>query len=141
MEEIFKIVGPIGLIAAIAAAVTAVICHIVAMQLSQQREELRVLRVALERDPSPGQLAQAVRMWPEVGKYSPNMQKAELVKKAHEEEIKRAQKTESIKGLVRTMFFVAAFALALYVASIFIARNAAAQGATPTTTTETPATN
>ena len=142
MEQVFATIGPIALIASIAMAVAAVICHIIGIQLTQQREEIRVLRVALERDPSPGQLAQAIRIWPEVGKYSANMQKVELVKKAHEEENKRAQKAEMIKGLVRTIFFVSAFAMALYIASIFLRpRPDATPTTVPSTTTETPSTN
>lgn len=140
MEEVFGVIGPIALISAIGTAVVAVICHIIAYQSNQSREEMRVLRVALERDPSPAQLAQAIRMWPEAGKFSPNLQKTELVRRAHEEEGKRAAKTEMIKGLVRTIFFISAFAAALYVASLFLRpRPESPQPAN--TTTEAPVTN
>lgn len=140
MEEVFGVIGPIALISAIGTAVVAVICHIIAYQSNQGREEMRVLRVGLERDPTPAQLAQAIRMWPEAGKFSPNLQKTELVRRAHEEEGKRAAKTEMIKGLVRTIFFISAFAGALYVASLFLRPRPDAPQQ-PATTTEAPTTN
>lgn len=101
-----------------------------------------MLRVGLERDPTPAQLAQAIRLWPEAGKFSPNLQKTELVRRAHEEEGKRAAKTEMIKGLVRTIFFISAFAAALYVASLFLRpRPEAAQPPANQPTTETTTSN
>lgn len=122
MQDIAKTIGPIALIAGICCVVAAIIIYVISNQLSTSREEMRKLRVALERDPTPGQLGEALKMWPEAGKYSGNQQKPELVRRAHEEETKRAQKCEMMKGLTRTMFFVGAFAGALYVASIFVGR-------------------
>ena len=138
MQDIARNVGPIALIAAIALLVAGIIIFIISMQLASSREELRALRVALERDPTPAQLGEAIKMWPEAGKYSQNQQKSELIRKAHDEETKRAQKNEDLKGLSRTIFFVAAFSGALYVASIFLGREPAAEPA-PVTNQEQPA--
>jgi hypothetical protein len=137
MEAILHTVAPIALIIAIACIVAAVCIHIVAAQTHGSRETLRALRVALERDPTPSQIGEALQMWPEASKYAVNQQKLELIKCAHNEETKRAQKTEVLKGLVRTIFFVAAFAGAVYVASIFIK---VPEETAPTTTT-TPTTS
>jgi len=125
MQEIARTVGPIALIAGIGCIVAGAIIYIISTQLATSREEMRKLRVALERDPTPAQLGEAIKLWPEAGKYSPNQQKPELIRRAHEEETKRAQKNEMMKGLSRTMFFVGAFAGALYVASIFLGREPA----------------
>lgn len=137
MQEIFKTAGPIGLIVGIATAIGAVFCHIIAIQLSASREELRKLRVALERDPSPGQLGEALKMWPDAGKYSQGQKVQELVKQAHIEEGKRASKNESVKGAVRVLFFVAVMGVALFIASIFLGREPAAD---PTPVADPPIT-
>jgi hypothetical protein len=129
MQEIFKTIGPIGLIAGIATAIAAVFCHIFAIQLSASREELRKLRVALERDPSPGQLGEALKMWPDAGKYAQGQKVQELVKQAHIEEGKRAHRNESVKGAVRVLFFLSAMGFALFIASIFLGREPAPEAA------------
>lgn len=125
MQEIFKTAGPIGLIVGIATAMGAIICHIIAIQLSASREELRKLRVALERDPSPGQLGEALKMWPDAAKYSQGQKIQELVKQAHIEEGKRASKNESVKGGVRVLFFISVMGIAIFIASIFLGRDPA----------------
>ncbi|MEQ1821128.1 MAG: hypothetical protein ABL949_01325 [Fimbriimonadaceae bacterium] len=129
MQELFKTLGPIGLIAGVAMAVGAVLCHIFAIQLSASREELRKLRVALERDPSPGQLGEALKMWPEAAKYAQGQKVQELVKQAHIEEGKRAHRNESVKGAVRVLFFISAMGFALFIASIFLGREPAPEAA------------
>ena len=122
MNELFKTIGLIGMIAAIGTALGAVLCHLIAIQLSKSREELRRLRVALERDPSPGQLGEAMMMWPETAKYSQSQKLVELVKQAHLEEGRRAEKTETVKGAVRVLFFISTVGIAIYIASIFLAK-------------------
>lgn len=137
MEAILHTVAPIALIIGIACIIAAVLIHIVASQTHASRETLRALRVALERDPSPAQIGEALQMWPDASKYAVGQQKMELIKCAHTEETKRAQKTEMLKGLVRTIFFVAAFAGAVYVASLFIKEPDATAPAPTTSTTQT----
>ena len=107
----------------IKSVVGAIICHIVAIQLSASREELRKLRVALERDPSPGQLGEALKMWPDAAKYSQGQKVQELVKQAHLEEGKRASKNETVKGGVRVLFFISVMGIAIFVAGIFLGRD------------------
>lgn len=120
MEQFFNVARPISLPLAIGAMVAGIITYWIARQLSASREELRVLRVALERDPSTSQLAQALRLWPGVAQYPPTHQTQEMVKRAHQEETRRAEKTEATMGIVRTFFALAALAGAIYVASFFV---------------------
>ncbi len=121
MEEIIKIVGIVSLIVAIATGVTAVVCHFLAAQLNASREEMRALRVALEKDPSPAQVGQALRHWPEATKFGESMQLVELRKGAHGEELKRAERTEKLKGLVRVLFFFTAIGMALFITGQILA--------------------
>ncbi len=121
MEEIIKIVGLVGLIVAIATGVAAVVCHFLAIQLNTSREEMRALRVALEKEPSPAQLGEALRLWPEATKYNGGMQLAELRKGAHGQELIRAERTEKLKGLVRVLFFIAVIGIVLFIAGQVLA--------------------
>jgi hypothetical protein len=100
-------------IGGVAGAVTA---FVLARQLSASREDIRKLRVALERDPSPNQLGEALTMWPEVKQYPQTHQLAEMVNRAHKEEGKRAERYQVTMGISR--FFVA---LAVLGAGIWIA--------------------
>lgn len=133
MEDIARTVGPIALIVAIASLVAGIIIYVLSMQVGANRETLRALRVALERDPTPSQLGEAIKLWPEAGKFSQNQQKNEMVRRAHEDETKLAQKTEMMKGMSRSVFFLSAFTGALFIASIFLGRAPAATEPAPTT--------
>jgi hypothetical protein len=124
MEEIARTVGPIALIASIASVVAGAIIYLLSTQVAQNRETLRKLRVALERDPTPSQLGEAMKIWPESAKFTAALQKTEMVRLAHNDETKLAQKNEMMKGMSRSVFFLAAFAGAIFVASIFLGRPA-----------------
>src|SRR5688572_30665689 len=92
----------------------------VSRQLSASREELRLLRVALERDPSPGQLGQALQMFPQAAQYPQTHRVGEMVKQAHVEETRRADKVERMMGITRSFFSLAALGGAIFVASLFL---------------------
>jgi urea transporter len=124
MEDIFKIAGPIGLIVAIATALGAVFAHLFAIQLHNSREEMRRLRVGLEKDPSPAQMGEALRMWPEATKFTGAMQMGELRKNAHAAEMSRASKAENIKGMVRVFFFISAIGIVLFIVDKILASRA-----------------
>ena len=89
VENILAIAGPIGGLVAVVAVVLALIGHLYGRQVSIGRETVRKLRVGLEHDPSPGQLGQALRLWPEAAKYPGNNQRIELVKQANLDEARR----------------------------------------------------
>jgi len=120
VAKILEVAGPIGGLAALAFLVVAGLGHVLARQVAMNRETMRKLRVALEHDPSPGQLGQALALWPEAAKYPPTPQRQELVKQATLEERRRADRTELIKGWVRVFLGLAFLGVALYVASLFI---------------------
>lgn len=120
VENILEVAGPIGGLAALAFLVLAGLGHLFARQVAMSRETVRTLRVALEHDPSPGQIGHALSLWPEAAKYPPTPQRQELVKQATLEERRRADRTELIKGWVRVFLGLAFLGAALYVASLFI---------------------
>lgn len=124
------VVANIGLLLAIGTAIGGIVCFILSIQLMNRREELRKLRVALEKDPTPGQLAQAAQTWPETGPYTGNMLKAEYVRRAHEEESKRANTAEVVKGWVRSLFFVSVVGLAVFL-GCYYGKNYVDQAPTP----------
>lgn len=117
-ENILAIAGPIGGLVAVVALVLALIGHLYGRQVSEGRETVRKLRVGLEHDPSPGQLGQALRLWPEAAKYPGNNQRIELVKQAQLDEARRANQFEFVKGLVRMCLGVVFIGVVLYILSM-----------------------
>ncbi|MBX7133314.1 MAG: hypothetical protein K1X67_11620 [Fimbriimonadaceae bacterium] len=118
VENILAIAGPIGGLVAVVAVVLALIGHLYGRQVSIGRETVRKLRVGLEHDPSPGQLGQALRLWPEAAKYPGNNQRIELVKQANLDEARRANQFEFVKGVVRMCIGIAFLGVVLYILSM-----------------------
>lgn len=109
--------GPIGGLVCLAMVVAAVGGHLYARGAASEREVVRSLRVALERDPSPTQLSQAMRRWPEAGRYPEAHQRQELIKQSQLEEGRRANNTELIKGVVRVCIGIAVLGAAIFLAA------------------------
>lgn len=121
-QKIFEIAGPIGGLAAIGAVVAAILTFLMSKQASQSREEMRKLKIALERDPSQAQLSQALALWPAAGQYPATQQLIEFRKQALNEESRRADRVEQIKGVMRFFAFVAFLGIAIYVSSLFLGK-------------------
>lgn len=137
MKEVMGVLAPIALTVGIGCLVGGIIGFIVSLQMMKDREIFRELRVALERDPTPGQLAEARRRWPDTGQFSGNMLKGEYVKRAHQEEMRKADRAEKIKGWVRSLFFVAVIGVALFFVGNYV-KNMPEPAPQPTQTEETP---
>lgn len=125
--KILEVAGPIAGILVIAELVAAGVMHLLARQTAENRETMRKLRVALEHDPSPGQLGQALQMWPEAAKYPPTVQRQELVKQATLAEHNKADRTEFIKGVVRFLLGLAFLCAVIFIMSRFIRPSSATE--------------
>lgn len=101
MKEILQTATPIALLGLIACVVGAAVAYWIASRMGANRETLRKLRGSLERDPSPGQLAEARRMWPIVNDSPPKLQLGEMIRHAHSDEAKISQRFEAGKALSR----------------------------------------
>jgi hypothetical protein len=113
MEQVYNFIVVLGIPLIAVGVVGAIITYILARQISGSREELRVLRIALERDPSPVQVGQALRLWPDVAQLPKNIQPGEMVKRAHVDEGKRAERAEATLGICRTFIAIAVVGIAI----------------------------
>jgi hypothetical protein len=101
MKEVLQTATPIALIGGIVCLIGAALIYLVATRVAASRDELRKLRTALERDPSPAQHAQARGMWPIVSQTAEKLQQSEFVRHAHHDEAKLSARFEQMKGLSR----------------------------------------
>lgn len=92
------------------------ICHMG----SQSREQLRELRHALEKDPSPAQLNEARRLWPDASKLPGKYEVDDLKRRALEAEMKRANSFELSKGTLRVFLFVMGLGIALHLVGRYV---------------------
>ena len=115
MEKAIDIAIQIAPILAIAAVVAAIIMWVIGKRISDNRELLRSLRVALDRDPSPAQISEAIRMWPEATQYPGHHQVDELRRIARDDETKRAKNFEMAKKGSRVFATIAFLAVAIYI--------------------------
>ena len=104
---------------AIGAVLSMGVAYFISRQLHNDREQLRQLRVSLEKGPSPAQMGEGLRMWPEIGKFPQNLQIQEMVKRASIDENRRAERVEVVMGIVRFIGFLAFIGIALIVAGMF----------------------
>ena len=118
--QVFGIASPIAMIVAIGGAIAGIIFYLVSKQVSESREAMRKLKLGLEQDPSPAQLAEALRNWPAAGQYPATQQLIEFRKQAQREEALRADRNERVKGTMRFFCFLSFLGVAVYVAGIFL---------------------
>ena len=82
MEQVYEVALKIALPASIAALVVAIILYLVSRQLGNGRQEMRTLRISLEHDPSPAQVAKAVEIFPDTSRYTGPHRITELARQA-----------------------------------------------------------
>jgi hypothetical protein len=104
---------------AIGALLGVATAYYISRQLSKDREQLRTLRVSLERDPSPGQIGSGLRMWPDVARFPANLQVQEMIKRASQDENRRAERVEVTLSVTRFIACLAFIGIALAVAGMF----------------------
>lgn len=119
MEQILSTAGAVGLPVAIAAVVGAIIAILISYNIKQSRETVRTLRIALESDPSPGQINQARELFPDATQFPQSQQVGHMVRLANKMEGKRAESAEKAMTICRLLFALAFVGGAVYVASIF----------------------
>lgn len=117
MKEVLNIAGPISLIITFVCIVGAAVSYWLALQVSQGREQVRQLKTAFERDPTPGDYAKALRLWPSAATLPQKLQRDEIKRLASNDELKRAQRFESGKALSRFFLIITFFALVIYIVS------------------------
>lgn len=122
MEDYFKIAAPIALPVGICAVVAAVVAFVMAKQLQGRREALRKLRIAIESDPTPVQLGEAQKLWPEVLQYPQSQQRSQMIQLANKTEAKRADSAEGAMTFSRLLSALAVLCFALVVAAKIIIR-------------------
>jgi hypothetical protein len=118
MNEFVKIAGPISLPVAIGAFVIAGIIYFIAKNVGDQREVLRTLRTALERDPSPQQIGQALQMWPDAKQFPGQHQLNELRRMARDAENAKAKSFEVGKAFSRIVIGIGVLAIIIYAGSL-----------------------
>lgn len=93
----------------------AAVAYVIARQFSAGREEMRTLRVALERSPTQAQLGQGMQLWPEAAQYPETVRLGEMIKRAHQDESRRAEKAEMSLGVCRSFVGLAVVGVALVI--------------------------
>ena len=106
---------PLAIISILAMGIVYYISH----ELKKNREELRALRVSLERNPSPAQIGAGMRMFPDAVKFPENLRIQEMVKRAAQDESKRAERIEVIMSYVRFIGILTFIGVGLIVAGFF----------------------
>lgn len=117
--DIYRVALGLSWPLAIAALLATGIVYYIAYQLGKDREELRTLRVSLEKNPTPAQIGQGIRMWPEVSQFPSGLQIQEMIKRANTEENRRAERVQVVLGYFRLIGFIAFIGVALIVAGFF----------------------
>ena len=118
MDQFVDIVKPLSLPLAIAGLVLAGIVYLFAKQMGEKREVVRVLKSALDRDPSPAQIGQALNTWPEAKSMPPKHQLDEVRRLAREYEAKQAHSFEVAKGLSRFFLALMVLGIVLFIVSV-----------------------
>ena len=122
MQEVLIGIYKVALVASWPLAIGAILAmaaaYVVSRQLNQNREELRTLRMSLERTPSPAQIGEGMRMWPDVAQFPENLRITEMIKLAAKEEGRRAERVEVVMGYFRLIGFFAFIGVALVVAGM-----------------------
>ncbi len=116
--RILEAVAPFSWPAAIVAVVAAVCTYLNARRIMTGREEVRRLRIALESEPSPAVLSQALKLWPQAARYPETQQPGELKLLANKEEGRRAQRAEVSMTMTRWFVGLSFLGAALFVASL-----------------------
>lgn len=119
MQEVLNVLRPIALIVGIASVIGAAVVYWFGLQISTGREQVRKLKVAMERDPSPGDIAAALRLFPAIGSTPPKFQQDELKRVLKEEEMKRGKSFENFKALSRFFVIIAFIAVVLFLVSTY----------------------
>ena len=117
--DIYKAALVVAWPLAIGALLAMGVAYFISRQLANDREQLRTLRVGLERNPSPAQMGEGIKLWPEIANYPANLQVQEMVKRANLDENRRAERVEVTMGIVRFIGFLAFIGVALVVAGMF----------------------
>ena len=119
MKETLQTATPIALIGAIVCLVGAAMIYLIATRIAASRDSLRTLRSALERDPSPSQLAEARRMYPSVSQTAEKLQQSEFARQTHIDEAKLSARFEQSKGLSRMCIGAGVFFFVIFLVGTF----------------------
>lgn len=119
MDQVLDIAGKVAIPLVIAGIIAAAITYWFARGLSASREAMRKLRTALERDPTPAQLAESLRTWPSAGSLPGQHQVNEFKRLAGIEENKRATRFEASKSLCRFFVILAFVGVVLQIAAMY----------------------
>lgn len=119
MKEILQTATPIAMILMIIMIVAAAVMYFIALRIAATRDSYRVLRTALERDPSPAQINEARRNWPQVAQISEKLQVGEMKRLALQDEGKLSQKFEVGKATCRTFVILAVVCAAIFAFGTF----------------------
>jgi hypothetical protein len=117
--QAFRVVQPLAWPIGIAAAVAAIVNIVVARVVASSREELRQLRVALEQKPTPAQLGQAMRLWPDIAQVPEALRLGEMVKRGAREEAKKVERIATWYGFARLFATIVFLAAVVIVAGMF----------------------
>lgn len=120
MEQVLNVAGMVAIPLVIAGVIAAAITYWFSMGLSSAREAMRTLRTALERDPSPAQLAESLRNWPSAANLPGQHQVNEFKRLAGIEEGKRAARFEQSKSLCRFFVILAFLGVVAWFAAKYI---------------------
>src|SRR5687768_2426513 len=115
MQQVIDFLRPVALPFAIVMAVIAGIIFFIATRMGETREVMRTLKAALDRDPSPAQIGQALQMYPQASQFPGQHQLNELRRLAREDENKRARTFEAIKGWSRVFLAFAVLGAAAFI--------------------------
>lgn len=103
MNEILQTMKPIALFGMIGMFIAGALAFWIATRVGATRDELRKLRSALERDPSPMQLSEARRRWPQTSQIAEKLQTSEMRRLASADEMALSQSFERGKALSRVL--------------------------------------
>ena len=117
--DIYKAALVVAWPLAIIALVAMGVVYYISRQLHAYREDLRALRVSLERNPSPGQIGAGLQKWPDIAHFPENLRIQEMIKRANQDENKRAERVEIVLSYTRFIGFLAFIGIALIVAGYF----------------------
>ncbi|MFN8220966.1 MAG: hypothetical protein U0S12_12650 [Fimbriimonadales bacterium] len=119
MQEVLNVLRPISLIVGIASVIGAAVVYWFALQVSAGREQVRKLKVAMERDPGPGDIAAALRLFPAIASTPQKFQQDEFKRVLKEDEMKRGKSFETFKAFARFFVIIAFVAVVLFLVSTY----------------------
>lgn len=119
MNEILQSAKPIAMFGMIGMFVGGALTYWIALRIGASRDELRKLRSALERDPSPMQLNDARKRWPQVAQIAEKLQTSEMRRLASADEMMLSQSFERGKAMSRVLIGFGVFCLVIYVVATF----------------------